>query len=99
MHLHKERPMKKLSMIAAATMLLAGTAIAQDATTRGGAQSSVPSTKQNSPATGAMTAPGANTNTTVQGSASGSTSGSGSMTKEPDSMQRPKTTQPSSQAK
>jgi hypothetical protein len=87
--------MKKLSMIAAATMLLAGTAIAQDATTRGGAQSSVPSTKQNSPATGAMTAPGANTNTTVQGS----TSGSGSMTKESDSMQRPKTTQPSSQAK
>ena len=86
--------MKKLSMIAAATMLLAGTAIAQDATTRGGAQSSVPSTKQNSPATGAMTAPGANTNTTVQGS----TSGSG-MTKESDSMQRPKTTQPSSQAK
>jgi hypothetical protein len=79
--------MKRLSIIAAATMLLAGTAIAQDATTRGGAKSAVPSTKQNSPATGAMTAPGANTNTT--------TSGSGTMTKESDSTQRPKANQPS----
>ena len=47
--------MKYLVTIATATVLIAGTAIAQDATTRGGAQSSMPSTQQNSPNTGPST--------------------------------------------
>jgi hypothetical protein len=47
--------MKYLMTIATATALLAGTAIAQDATTRGGAESSMPSTRQNSPNTGPST--------------------------------------------
>lgn len=52
--------MKYLVTIAAATALFAGTAIAQDATTRGGAKSSMPSTQQNSPNTGPSTlSPGA----------------------------------------
>jgi hypothetical protein len=37
-------------------------ALAQDATTRGGATSAAPSTHQNSPATGPTTNPGANSN-------------------------------------
>ena len=47
--------MKYFVTIATATALLAGTAIAQDATTRGGAESSMPSTRQNSPNTGPST--------------------------------------------
>lgn len=47
--------MKYFVTIATATALLAGTAFAQDATTRGGAESNMPSTRQNSPNTGAST--------------------------------------------
>jgi hypothetical protein len=47
--------MKYLVTIATASMMFAGAALAQDATTRGGAESSMPSTRQNSPATGTST--------------------------------------------
>jgi hypothetical protein len=47
--------MKYLLSITTAAMLIAGSAMAQDATTRGGAESAMPSTKQNSPMTGEST--------------------------------------------
>lgn len=47
--------MKLLLTIVSAATLFAGSAIAQDATTRGGAESSMPSTRQNSPNTGPST--------------------------------------------
>ena len=51
--------MKYLLSITTAAVLIAGSAMAQDATTRGGAASSMPSTGQNSPATGETTDKGA----------------------------------------
>jgi hypothetical protein len=50
--------MTRISLLAAAalsTALIAGTAIAQEGTARGGAASAMPSTKQNSPVTGQTT--------------------------------------------
>jgi hypothetical protein len=49
--------MKRTSVVALtlSTLLLAGSAYAQEGTTRGGAQSGMPSTKQNSPATSQTT--------------------------------------------
>ena len=47
--------MKYLLSLTTAVVLIAGSAVAQDATTRGGAESSMPSTRQNSPATGETT--------------------------------------------
>jgi hypothetical protein len=90
--------MKRISILAISlsALLLAGSAYAQDATTRGGAQSTVPSTKQNSPATGAMTAPGANTNT----SGSATTSGQSGTMAPADKMEKPRTgANPPSQGK
>jgi hypothetical protein len=51
--------MKVLVGLTTAAMMIAGTALAQDATTRGGAQSAMPSTQQNSPLTGTSTTPSA----------------------------------------
>jgi hypothetical protein len=57
--------MKRISILAVSlsTLLLAGSAFAQEGTTRGGAASSMPSTQQNSPLTGETT--GANPATGV----------------------------------
>ncbi len=49
--------MKYLIGLSTAAVLIAGIAQAQDATTRGGAESQMPSTKQNSPMTGTSTTP------------------------------------------
>ena len=50
--------MKIIFVLAAVAALAGGPAFAQDATTRGGASSSAPSTPQNSPATGPTTPSG-----------------------------------------
>ena len=77
--------MKRISLLtmSVAALLVAGSAAyAQEATTRGGADSVAPSTRQNSPATGAFTNPGANTNTMGR-----TTSGQGAVME--DRMQKP----------
>lgn len=77
-----KRTSSLLTATAASVLLLAGSAMAQDATTRGGAKSAEPSTRQNSPATGAMTAPGANTNTTGSATSGAAMDKSDGMTKD-----------------
>jgi len=64
--------MTRISLLAAAalsTALIAGTAIAQEGTARGGASSAMPSTKQNSPVTGQTT--GANPAAATSGQSMG----------------------------
>jgi hypothetical protein len=69
--------MKRTSVLALtlSTLLLAGSAYAQEGTTRGGAQSGQPSTKQNSPATSQTT--GVNSQTGGATSGQGATTGQG----------------------
>jgi hypothetical protein len=61
--------MKTGSIVIGGVLAIISTvALAQDATTRGGATSAAPSTQQNSPNTGPTTNPGANTNVDARSS-------------------------------
>ena len=70
-----ETSMKLLIVVAAAAALAGGSVLAQDATTRGGANSAAPGTPQNSPATGPTTPSGGATSAPSGATGTGGSSG------------------------